>query len=407
MSTKYDLNLNNRYDNAGYENKNPNPEGFSIPPCGIEDLDKAVFDLFDKEMPLYYDLNGEMNKVPVIFATGERFALLRRRKPIIDKKGALILPLVSITRNNIENRPQKGMSNNQMFTHVIKRKLSQKDLDYRKNLNQEQLSNVNGEDLDLEPNLSLKPRIEKNIIETIEIPSPKYFGATYEIKIWSSFTQQMNNFLEAIMNSYTLNPGQQLKLESEKGYWFPAFVDSSLSQDTNYADYTDAERYIKYSMMINATGFIIAPEIENGKKPLRSFISAPEVFFEVLSDYVDIEPSILGPDLNDADGKMLDDLRTEDDIVLGQGVGVDSLKSGNDSFNYDKSSLFASSRFSNEKSEVVGERGTGYGKRRITHIKDKNGDLVPVMINTNRSQGETLYDQSLAQVLFNISSKDK
>ena len=54
------------------------------------------------------------------------------------------------------------------------------------------------------------------------MPPVKYFGANYEVTIWSSFTQQMNKILETIMSAYTLNPGQQFRIESDKGYHFSA-----------------------------------------------------------------------------------------------------------------------------------------------------------------------------------------
>ena len=120
MATKYNINNKKRYAPTGYEGENNTD--YVIPSCGVEDLDFSIFNLFDKQIPLFYDLHGETKKVPVIFATGERFALLRRRRPIVDRNGALILPLISITRSSIENLPSKGIANNQMFPHVIKKK---------------------------------------------------------------------------------------------------------------------------------------------------------------------------------------------------------------------------------------------------------------------------------------------
>ena len=81
MSTKYDIDNNKRYAPTGYEGVTNTD--YIIPSCGVEDLDFAVFNLFDKQIPLFYDLHGELKKVPVIFATGERFALLRRKKPTL------------------------------------------------------------------------------------------------------------------------------------------------------------------------------------------------------------------------------------------------------------------------------------------------------------------------------------
>ena len=78
MSTKYDLNNSKRYAPTGYEGDGNTD--YVVPSCGVEDLDLAIFNLFDKQIPLYYDFHGEVKKVPVIFATGERFALLLQGK---------------------------------------------------------------------------------------------------------------------------------------------------------------------------------------------------------------------------------------------------------------------------------------------------------------------------------------
>jgi len=138
MSTKFD---NKKESNdkivSGYENS-LRPDDYTIPSCGIEDLDYGIFNLFDSQIPLYYSLNGEQKKIPVIFATGERFAILRRNKPLTDKTGALILPLISITRSSLENTPAKGMSNNQMFPEIIARRISKENTEWR------QLNNFEG-----------------------------------------------------------------------------------------------------------------------------------------------------------------------------------------------------------------------------------------------------------------------
>ena len=361
MSSSFDLNNKNRYSPAGYEGENK--ADYVIPSCGLEDVDKAMFNLFDKDIPLYYKLQGETKKVPVIFATGERFALLRRKKPIVDRNGAHILPLVSITRNTVDNIPAKGIANNQMFPHVITKRISAKDLQHRQNKNYENLSNVEGKDLqNQDTDFSLKPNINKNIIETIEMPPVKYFGASYEVTIWSSFTQQMNNILETIMSAYTLNPGQQIRIESDKGYYFSAFVESSFSPDTNYSDFTDAERYIKYNLTITATGYIIAPNIESGKTALRSFVSAPEVNFETFIEGVDIEPSSIGGVADPSpDAHIFDDLRTEDGLVPAQRIGQDSFQNMSDLLDYDSSQGSAVNNLEKKySSSLVGQRGSDY-----------------------------------------------
>ena len=89
---------------SGLEGQNI-PADFYLPPCGLEDIDRALFNLFDKELQFSIDQRGESRKVPVIFATGERFALIKRREPLRDENEALILPLISIRRTSIDQSP--------------------------------------------------------------------------------------------------------------------------------------------------------------------------------------------------------------------------------------------------------------------------------------------------------------
>ena len=78
---------------------------FDLPEAGIEDVDRAIFNLFDKDINFEALTNGELAKVPVVFAAGERFALTRRKQPIRDDNNTLILPLISIVRGEIDFSP--------------------------------------------------------------------------------------------------------------------------------------------------------------------------------------------------------------------------------------------------------------------------------------------------------------
>ena len=84
------------------------PDNFEFPPMGIENIDRAIFDLFDEQLRFEVTARGETRNVPVIFATGERFALTRRKKPLRDKNNANILPLISIVRENADIGSSQG-----------------------------------------------------------------------------------------------------------------------------------------------------------------------------------------------------------------------------------------------------------------------------------------------------------
>ena len=110
---------------------------FTIPSCTIEDVDRALFSLFDKDLDLFYKHEGAVVRVPVVFATGERFAILSRNKPLRDANDTLILPLVSIARTAITKDMSRGAATNQAAPVTIKRRLSPKDAAYQRIMNKE------------------------------------------------------------------------------------------------------------------------------------------------------------------------------------------------------------------------------------------------------------------------------
>lgn len=390
---------------GGYEGE-ARPENFVIPSCGIEDLDYAIFNLFNSQIPLFYEMQGEQKKIPVVFATGERFAILRRNQPLTDKSGALMLPLISIARSNIDNNPQKGMSNNQMFPEVIARRVSEKNTEWRQLNNFEGFQHIKHTSKKGQSGYSLKHQIDNNIYETIEIPPVKYFGATYEVSIWSSFTQQMNDIITTIMSAYTQNPGQQFRVESKTGYWFPAFVENTFSQDSTYNDFTDEERFIKYNMTISATGFILAPNIPNGKVALKSIVSAPSISFETLVGGINFSPQVGGIPSNDPNAQLLDHVKNEDDSQISQMIGVDAIDSLRNLQEFDKSDAYVTGESDLLPYDFVGERSSRSTKTRKILIEDNQGNVTQVKATIEKN-GEIVYDQKYAEKIFNISNSDK
>ena len=295
MSTKYTKpNIPPSSGNALYGANIP--ENFELPSCGIEDVDRAVFKLFEEQLPLFYEKEDEQIRVPVIFATGERAFILRRNKPITDRSGALILPLVSILRSTLAQQPTAGggagVSPGDGSIVISKRKLAD-SIDYYNETNSEGLLNqdnvVNSSKhtgpSDRQYRRSLNGAIIKNqgkapVMEIISMPSPRYYSVTYEVTIWAQYLQQMNNLLEAIMSSYNNNAAKSFKLETDKGYWFVGFVDDSLTGELNFDSMTESERIVKYNLSISVNGYIINPRYPGSQTTVRRTVSAPKISFD-------------------------------------------------------------------------------------------------------------------------------
>lgn len=375
---------------TGYEGSNY--ATIEIPSCGIEDLDKAMFNLFNEDLPLFYEQEGVRKRVPVIFATGERFALLKRKKPLRDRNGTIILPLISITRSSVVNNPPKGSADNQMITHTIKRKVATEDVYLQQLKNKENAQNAKntyGQEEGLvktdntNKDFSLKPKLSSdNIYEFIEMPPVKYIGANYEVTLWTNFAQEGNRLIESIMASYNLNAGQQFRIDSDKPYWFVAFAEDNFSMDTSFSESTDNERYVKYTMTFVTNGYIVAPNIMGGKTALRSFISAPSVSFntsEMTTSMRDYTKT--GTIDNTPDAHIFDDLQSEFDPLPGSGVGINSAQNA---------------------LNVLTNNGGNISNNDIRNIKNVNaikpdeyGSNLQTNIVISKIKGETIYKKGI------------
>lgn len=297
---------------SGYENQ-PSLD-FTIPPVGIEDIDIAIHRLFDKTIG-FNTFIMSANKGPqnikkpyVIFATGERFALAKRLKPPRDKNKVLILPAISIRRTSIEQTSEdltgRGM-NQHTGVITIKRKLSPEDRDYQNLINKQGLKHLQnvlsglptstrptGADANIIEVVQgglLENRLSaNNIYEIITIPQPQFFTAKYEVVFWTNYTQHMTYLIQTYMTSF-LPQFRGHKLETDKGYWFLAYTEDAFSNGENIDQFEGEERLIKYTFNINVKGYLLVAQAPTNAVPVRRWISAPNIVFDV-SVAGDIQP---------------------------------------------------------------------------------------------------------------------
>jgi len=324
----------------GYEGTNI-PDDFSIPSCGIEDVDEALFNKFNSEIGFSVEYHGKVHDVPVIFAGGERFAMIKRKDPIRDKNGTLILPLISIYRSAIDQSPNLGGLGRGLGqdtgTLTIKRRLSAKDRDYQrlKNKlaleNQEDVASENnrmrssppqgnnpgtlatrratGARFDLrESGHLLDADLGDNIFEIISIPYPQFFRATYDITFWTQHIQHMNGLIEQMMMAYNIQHNH-FRIVSPKGYWFEAFIDDNIQASDNFKDYAMTERIVKHTFTVQTTGYVIATQHAGQPNPFRKYLSSPQVSFGIKeSRGTIISPRPLGAGSGDPDPFTLSDI---------------------------------------------------------------------------------------------------
>ena len=290
---------------SGYSG--PVAEQYDIPACSIEDTDRALYQMFNEQLDFVVSnkQSGKVQKAHVVFAAGERWAMLKKGTLLRDKEGSLILPLVSIARTGIEQADAGDISgrgtNQQTGDLVLRRQLSNEDRKYQELINKlgivDQLnvgsshasgsqttrwdSKQNERDPDVVDGGLLSPKLKNNVWEFLIIPAPQFYTATYEIVFWTQYIDHMNQMLSKLMSAY-LPQGNALKLETPHGYWFIATVEgNSFSADINADDMSESERIIKYKFTVKVRSYLVASRSPGVPPAVRKYISAPVVQFSM------------------------------------------------------------------------------------------------------------------------------
>lgn len=376
---------------TGYDIHGNDASTFSIPSCGLEDVDTAVHSLFDSDIKFRtYQANvgsqKEINiKKPfVIFATGERFALAKRLKPYKDRNGLLLLPAISIRRTGLEQ--QHGDT---FFGELtIKRRLDPADKDYQSLINRYLLKNIPGQPASHRDNKGTdaeQPSIKEgmlldvsnnefknnHIYEIVAMPFPQFFTATYEIVFWTTYTTHMNYLVETFLASQ-ITPGKGFYLKTNKGYWFNANVETTINPQDNFEDITDGERIVKYSVTLSVRGFLLAPQGAGQRVPFKRYLSSVNISFETVSS----DGAVAEKKDIDNYNETKEDLTKDNSFIL---TDLEENPATKQKPTAQEQVLF--------RREYIDQSG----KKRIKYIRQ---------MSNNQKQGETVYSASDQETLL-------
>lgn len=308
MTTRFDAKSGGL--RSGYDNSNYSPE-LSIPSCGIEDVDLAVFNLFDKEIPLQIRGNEGLKNAKVIFAAGEKWAVIKKKKDIRDRQGRLILPLITVGRTSIVQDAGADITgrgiNQQLGELKIVRRLYKGDRNYQNLINRLFLRNQMN--VAINPDQSVSPQPgqlttqrqigdladvadiaeggymipirDDNVWETITIPAPQFFTARYEVTFWTQYTAHMNELIEMFIAAQ-LPQGNAFKISNPaKNYWFVATIEGNeYSPENNFENMFEQERIIKYTFNVSVPGYILATNAPGAPVPVRRYVSSTNIEFQ-------------------------------------------------------------------------------------------------------------------------------
>jgi hypothetical protein len=222
---------------------------YDIRSITLEDVDQSIFNYFDKKISIHVDTDKGRSKVPIIYASGERWKLIRDNKGLRDENGTLILPLISVRRTLVDRTPGFGGMAQEVPEVTISRIIHDKTGNMQ---NLVKSRNING-------------FIEKKrdpVIETLTIPYPDFCIIFYEIILWAQYQSQMNEMLEKIFYNYDIRDSFVVPLEYDEnapknGFYFVGFRDGNLPSQSNVEEFTSQERIIKYTYNIKVPVYLI------------------------------------------------------------------------------------------------------------------------------------------------------
>ncbi len=230
-----------------------------IKPVGLMDIDSAFLDWWDKTLNIHLtNQDGSKKKVPVRFVSPERWKTAREEE-LRDANGTLINPILAITRTETSSVYDSGTG--RFFADTQDQYTFHKEIDKKSSLIKN-LINERGSE-------GINPSFP--IYEVYTHPVPDHYSITYEVSIRTSYIAHMNSIIEKI--------GQQMNFKSQKsfqfvtpdGYYFLAFQDDVLADESNVAEFTGTERIIEKTYTFQVPGYVIGESDERRSQFRRYF----------------------------------------------------------------------------------------------------------------------------------------
>jgi hypothetical protein len=218
----------------------------------IETVDRAIYNWFDKTVDAHVKyVNGERKKVNIKISTGERFVSSRQNSDIRDDKGMLILPIMSVRRTSIVPTPDMQALGTDTSNFKFSKRIDKKT---------RTLMNANNS------RLSSQKLVDPIVYEVYTVPYPDRMTVSYDIIAYAQYISQMNEIIEKVfhqldirnsfvapLNNHHRHPplGEQFeeRKKIEDGY-IVGFFDNNLSDSSNFEEFTEQERIIKWSTSI-------------------------------------------------------------------------------------------------------------------------------------------------------------
>ena len=269
--------------NRGYLYSRSSDDNVKNPSVTLMDMDSAIVSYFDMVIKPSVEDNGENVKVPIMYASPERWKAIQRDGFMRDKNRQIITPVIVYRRTSIEKDdtvPQDKLdANNPHMFYTFEKKFSSEN----------KYDNLTTQ-------IGLLPQREY-----YNVSFPDYVTLTYDFMIWTAYIEQMNKIVERITYSDGAYWGDPDKMR------FRTNIDSF----TDATEVADAERLVRTNFSVTLKGYLLPEGNFDHRSTTQKFITPKKVIFGTETDSA-IENNV------GRSGQFLEGLQ---DTITSQGAG--------------------------------------------------------------------------------------
>ena len=226
------------------------------PSVSLMDVDGAIMYYFENVIKPSVEDNGENVKVPIMYASPERWKAIQRDGFMRDKKRQTITPVIAYRRTSIEKDemiPQDKLdANNPHLFYTFEKKFS----------------NVNRYD-NFSTQIGLLPQKEY-----YNVTFPDYVTLSYDFIIWTSYIEQMNKIVERVVYSDGAYWGDPDKLRFR----------TSIDTFTDATEVSDAERLVRTNFTVTLRGYLLPEGNFDHRSTTQKYITPKKVVFGMDAD---------------------------------------------------------------------------------------------------------------------------
>jgi len=221
------------------------------------DVDLAMAEhMIDTVLPTV-EIFQEKQKIPVVYGNPERWKSVQKDGFLRDRNGMLQIPLVMFKRNSIERNDSLS---NTMNRHVSYPSISR----YSKKHRYDKFSAMTGTE---------KP------VEIYDVVMPDYVTLTYEVLIWTDFTEHMNKIVEAFQYATDEYWGDK------SGFKFKVKIDS-FDNTTEISEGSQRIVRTNFTMAVNA---YLLPEQFDNESTHKKSITPKKVVWGLETDLTGLD----------------------------------------------------------------------------------------------------------------------